>query len=59
MRMYQATIDQAAVHWGGKRIGLPFVRGKGTFRVRYSGAKLRIFETPGSALAVQVRADLL
>jgi hypothetical protein len=52
-------VTGGVLHWHGKELSMPFIRGTGTFRIRYLSKTLRIFENPGSALAVQVREDLL
>ena len=56
---YEATVTGGTLHAFGREVPLPFLRGKGAFCIRYLGRKLRIFENPGSALAVQVRPDLI
>jgi hypothetical protein len=57
--LYQATVNRASLHLGDWSIDLPFIRGKGSFQVKYVGDALRIVENPGIALAVQVREELL
>lgn len=56
---YKATVTGGIIHCNGREVPLPWLRGTGTFRVRYLGADVRIFENVGSSLAVQVREDLL
>jgi hypothetical protein len=55
----RAYVERGVLHWYGRELSLPFLRGSGTFRIRYLGRNLRIFENPGSALAVQVREAVL
>ena len=55
---FKATVAGGEIVWRGRCISLPFIRGSGTFRVRYLGRRVRIFENPG-ALAVQVPERIL
>ena len=55
---YRAYVTGGVLHCYGRELPLPFLRGSGTFRIQYLGRSLRIFENPGSALAVQVSSLL-
>ena len=54
-----AYVTHGVLHWKGREVTLPFIRGKGSFKAQYLGDTLRIFETDKGALAVQVRQDLI